>query len=150
MPFQNAMQTEALTAAAEVLLLEQNAEEVALIRQSAEKSNVTVVLECVDILSYLRREGEYKSASRPDLVILDLDLSRTEDCETLTEIKKHPDFKRIPVVVLASSQAYDVVLQAYDLRANAYISKPAGREEFLRIMRATLHFWLTMVRLPRD
>jgi DNA-binding NarL/FixJ family response regulator len=144
------MPTEAPTAAAEVLLLEQNADEVALIRQSAEKSNVTVVVECEDILSYLRREGEYENAPRPDLVILDLDLSRTEDCETLTEIKKHPSFKRIPVVVLASAKSYDVVLQAYDLRANAYINKPAGREEFMRIMRATLHFWLTLVRLPRD
>ena len=144
------MPTEAPTAAAEVLLLEQNAEEVALIKQAAEKNKVTVVVECVDILSYLRREGGYQNAPRPDLVILDLDLSRTQDCETLTEIKKHPSFKRIPVVVLASSKAYDDVLQAYDLRANAYINKPAGTEDFVRIMRATLHFWLTMVRLPRD
>ena len=91
------MRTEAPPAIAEILLLEQNTADVALIKESTESANVTVVAECPDILSFLRRQGEYETARRPDLIILDLDLARTEDCEMLTEIKRDPRFKRIPI-----------------------------------------------------
>jgi chemotaxis family two-component system response regulator Rcp1 len=144
------MQTQAPSVAAEILLLEQNDEEVALIREATRTSNLSVVLECPDILSFLRRQGKYSAAPRPDLILLDLELSRVEDCEVLTELKKDAGFKRIPVVVLATSAAYDDVFQAYDLHANAYICKPAEREEFVRVIRATLHFWLALARLPKE
>lgn len=144
------MRTEAPPAIAEILLLEQNTADVALIKESTESANVTVVAECPDILSFLRRQGEYETARRPDLIILDLDLARTEDCEMLTEIKRDPRFKRIPIVVLASSEGTENIFQAYDLHANAYILKPPDCNDFIRVMRATLHFWLTLARLPRE
>lgn len=144
------MTTEAPTLTAEVLLLEQNAEEAALIEQAVDDHHITVLDECPDILAFLRREGKYKDAPRPDLVLLDLELSRAEDCMTLSGLKKEPNLKRIPVVVLASSISHEDIFQAYDLHANAYICKPANRDDFQRVVRATLNFWLNLVRLPKD
>jgi two-component system response regulator len=82
--------------------------------------------------------------------LLDLDLSNPEECAMLEEIKRDEDFRRIPVVVLASNVDRKSIFQAYDLHADAYVSKPKDREEFIRVLRATLNFWLTLVRLPRE
>lgn len=144
------MSTEASTLTAEILLLEQNAEDAALIAEAVENNRVTVLDECIDILAFLRREAKYAGAPRPDLVLLDLDLSRIDDSEMLSALKKEPQFKRIPVVVMASSMSHEDIFQAYDLHANAYICKPPLREDFLFVLRATLHFWLNLVRLPRN
>ena len=144
------MPTEAEIAIREILLLEKCPEDVEVIRVATENHNLRIVSECSDIVSFLRKEGEYASSQAPDLIILDLDLSITEDCEVLTEIKKDTRFKRIPVVVLASSDRYQDVFQAYDLHANAYICKPVNKDELVKVLRATLHFWLSLVRLPKD
>ena len=144
------MPTEAATLTAEILLLEQNVDDAALIQEAVENNHVTLLTECPDVLSFLRRQDKYESARRPDLILLDLELSRKADCEMLTEIKQDPRFKRVPVVVLASSDSYEDVFQAYDLHANAYICKPADRDDLARLVRATLHFWLALARLPRD
>lgn len=144
------MPTEAPSAVAEILLLEKIPEEVTLIKEATQNSRLSVVSECPEVLSFLRRQDHYSDAPRPDLILLDLDLSLTEDCEVLTEIKKDPAFKRIPVIVLASSDKREDVFQAYDLHANAYIPKPDDRGELLKIIRATLHFWLLLARLPKD
>src|SRR5579884_2918864 len=106
------MPTEAPTAAAEILLLTQHAADADVIRQASESSRLNVVSTCPDILSWLRREGKYGDAVRPDLILLDLDLSDTEDCELLSQVKQDPEFKRIPVVVLAASEAQENIYQA--------------------------------------
>lgn len=110
-----------------------------------------------DILAFLRGQGSYAAAERPDaavdrpdLVLLDLDLSSAEDCEMLQGLKRDPSLKRIPVVAPASSGSYEDIFEAYDLHANAYVCKPSTRQDYLRVLRATLHFWLDMARLPRD
>ena len=144
------MLTEAPSITAEILLLEQNLEDAALIQTAVENNRVTVLTECPDVLSFLRRQEQYASAPRPDLILLDLELSNKADCEMLSEIKQDPLFKRIPVVVLANSASYQDIFQAYDLHANAYICKSADRDHFARIIRATLHFWLALVRLPQE
>ncbi len=144
------MPTEAPSASAEILLLEQNADEIALFEEATETNHLNVVRECASILDFLRRGGSHSNAPRPDLILLDLELSDKEGCEMLAEIKKDPQLKRIPVVVLAASESYEDIFQAYDLHANAYICKPADRTQFVRILRATLHFWLALARLPRD
>ena len=144
------MPTEAASATAEILLLEQTPDYAEIIREAAESTRLSVVRGCPDVLEFLHRRGLYPEAPRPDLILLDLDLSRTEDCEVLTEIKKSADFRRIPVIVLASSKSATDIFQAYDLHANAYIYKPDDRGEFLKILRETLHFWLALVRLPKD
>jgi CheY-like chemotaxis protein len=144
------MLTQAPSVATEILLLEKSPPEIYLIHEAAANLNLTVVPECSDIVDFLRRQGKYANAPRPDLILLDLDLSRPEDCETLSGIKKDSSFRRIPVVVIASSEDAQNVLQAYDLHANAYIQKPAEPEEFVKVVRATLHFWLALVRLPKE
>src|SRR6266478_8458461 len=122
------MSIEAPSITAEILLLEQSIEDAALIQDAVENSHVTVLTECPDILTFLHRQGKYANAPRPDLILLDLDLSKKEDCEMLGEIKKRPQLKRIPVVVLASSTSYEDIYQAYDLHANAYICKRTDPE----------------------
>ncbi|MBV8819490.1 MAG: response regulator [Acidobacteriaceae bacterium] len=144
------MPTETQIATTEILLLEKVPSDVAVIQEAIQNNNLNVVTECPEIVQFLRHKGEYQHAPRPDLILLDLDLSITEDCEVLTEIKKDSQFKRIPVVVIASSGRYEDVFQAYDLHANAYITKPADRKELVKILRATLHFWLSLVRLPKQ
>lgn len=144
------MRTEAPTLTAEILLLSQNPDEVTLVREAIENSKLNVVGGCPAVFSFLRQQGEYSDCPRPDLILLDMDLSSQEDCEMLEDLKRDPVFKRIPVVVLASDDSYQQILQAYDLHANAYILKPKHDEEFLKVMKATLTFWLTLVRLPRE
>jgi|SRR5579884_2566827 len=143
------MPTEAPSATAEILLLEQDPEEVAVFRQATDTSRLNVVKDCANILRFLRRQGQHSGAPRPDLILLDLELSDPDGCEMLSDIKKDPGLKRIPVVVLAKSESYEHIFQAYDLHANAYICKPEDREELIKVLRATLHFWLALARLPR-
>jgi DNA-binding NarL/FixJ family response regulator len=143
------MITEAPSTAAEILLLAEDADEVTLIRRAVETNRLNVVQRCPAVLSFLRRQDEYSDSPRPDLILLDVDLSRKEDCQMLEQIKMDDDFKRIPVVVLASDDAYERISQAYDLHANAYILKPGEQQEFIRVIRATLNFWLKLARLPR-
>jgi len=143
------MPTEAPSVAAEILLLEQDAAQFVVFEEATENSHLSIVRECASILDFLRKQGKHSDAPRPDLILLDLDLSDKEGCEMLADIKKDPQLKRIPVVVLAASQSYEDVFQAYDLHANAYICKPADCGELVRALRATLHFWLGLARLPR-
>ncbi len=143
------MPTEAPSLAAEILLLEQDAAQVVVFEEATESTHLNVVKECASILDFLRRQGKHSEAPRPDLILLDLDLSDKEGCEMLSDIKKDSQLRRIPVVVLAASESYEDVFQAYDLHANAYICKPDDRDEFVRVLRATLHFWLALARLPR-
>ncbi len=144
------MVTEAPSFATEILLLEKSPDEVSLIKEAMTDRNLSVVPDCPDIICFLRRQGKYANAPRPDLILLDLDLTLPADCEMLTEIKKDPQFRRIPVVVLASSEDAESVFQAYDLHANAYIRKPTEKQEFVTVVRAILHFWLALVRLPKE
>ena len=144
------MPTEAPSAAAEILLLEQNSEDVAIFEEATDSNHLNVIVDCPTVLQFLRRQGKHSDAPRPDLILLDLELSDPEGCEMLSDIKKDKQLKRIPVVVLASSESYEDIFQAYDLHANAYICKPADRDQLVQILRATLHFWLTLARLPRD
>ena len=144
------MSAEAATDAADILLLSQRANEVQLVRHAVETNQLNVVAVCGDVLSYLRRTGAFREASRPDLILLDLDLSDPRECVTLEEIKRAPEFKRIPIVVLAADESYDTIWRAYDLHANAYILKPGNPDEFVRVIRATLGFWLKLARLPRE
>jgi DNA-binding NarL/FixJ family response regulator len=144
------MKAEAPSVAAEILLLSEHADEVQLVRHALENNHLNVVPTCSDVLPYLHGTGKYSGAPRPDLILLDLDVSNPDECNTLGEIKRDPELKRIPIVVLASDDSYEGVLRAYDLHANAYILKPADAEEFVRVIRATLSFWLKLARLPRE
>lgn len=107
-----------------------------------------VVESCADVLPFLRGEGKFSRKLRPGLIVLDLNLSQNEDCDTLAQIKQDAQFRRIPVIVMAPREQLALAGLAYDLRANAYVTKPNSTEEFVKLTRAVLYFWLELARLP--
>jgi len=136
----------------QVLLVEDNPADVRLTRDALSEGKVvnelSVVTDGVEALRYLRREGSYAAAPRPDLVLLDLNLPRKSGREVLQEIKADPELRRIPVMVLTTSKADEDLDRAYSLHANCYIRKPVDLDEFLEVVRSIEHFWFTIVTLP--
>src|SRR5262245_6607696 len=96
----------------------------------------------------LRREGQHAAAPRPDLILLDLNMPRMDGRELLGHIKADPDLRRIPVVVLTTSEAETDILKTYDLHANCFITKPVELEQFVEVAKSIEGFWLTLVKLP--
>jgi CheY-like chemotaxis protein len=119
------------------------------LRSAQVPSNVHVVEDGEEALIFLHGEGPYASAPRPDLILLDLNLPKKGGLEVLEEIKTDPDLKAIPVAVLTTSQDAGDVLQAYDLHANCYLTKPVDFVQFTEFIQAIAHFWFTVVMLPR-
>lgn len=138
----------------ELLLVEDDPGDVVMTREALSESkllnNLNVVSNGEEAVAYLRKEGEFSSATRPDLILLDLNLPRLSGREVLEIVKSDPDLRRIPVVVLTTSEAEEDVLRSYDLHANAYVTKPVGFETFVSVVRQIDEFFLTVVRLPRS
>jgi two-component system, chemotaxis family, response regulator Rcp1 len=138
----------------EILLVEDNPGDVRLtkeaLREGKVANNLSVAVDGVEALAFLRREGPHANAARPDLVLLDLNLPRKDGREVLAEIKQDVDLRRIPVVVLTTSKAEEDILKTYDLHANCYIAKPVDLEQFIRVVKSIDDFWLTVVRLPSE
>jgi chemotaxis family two-component system response regulator Rcp1 len=109
---------------------------------------VHVVEDGEQAMSFLRREGEYADAPRPDIILLDFNLPKKDGRQVLAEIKEDENLKHIPVVVFTVSKTEDDVLRAYDLRANCFITKPSDIEQLFKIVRSIENFWLTIVKLP--
>jgi CheY-like chemotaxis protein len=139
---------------AEVLLVEDNPGDVRLIQEALKEgqggSRLNVVKDGVEALAFLRQEGAFAGAARPDLILLDLNLPRKDGREVLAEIKSSPRLRSIPVVVLTTSEAKQDVLKSYHLHANCFITKPAHLDQYIRVVRAIEDFWLTIVRLPAE
>jgi chemotaxis family two-component system response regulator Rcp1 len=102
----------------------------------------------VEAMAYLRRQGKYKNATRPDLIMLDLNLPRKDGREVLAELKNDPVLKIIPVIVLTTSRSDEDVLRSYELNANCYITKPVDFEHFIDVVKSIENFWLSIVTLP--
>jgi CheY-like chemotaxis protein len=136
----------------EILLAEDSAADVRLTREAFDDAkvlnNLNVVGDGVEAMAYLRREGKYSNATRPDLVLLDLNMPRKDGREVLAEVKGDPDLKRIPVVILTVSNSEEDVLKSYNLHANCFISKPVNLAQFLKVVASIESFWLTIVELP--
>jgi CheY-like chemotaxis protein len=136
----------------EILLVEDNPGDVRLTRESLYDArihnNMIVASDGLEAMACLRREGKYADATRPDLILLDLNLPRMNGFEVLNEIKEDPTLKRIPVVVLTTSQAEQDIIQSYDLYANAYVTKPVDLEQFVKVLKSIEDFWLEIVKLP--
>ena len=138
----------------EILLVEDNPGDVELTVEALKEGRVAnhlhVVSDGVEAVAYLRAEGPYAGRPRPDLVLLDLNLPKRDGREVLAEIKSDADLKRIPIVVLTTSEAEQDVLRSYALHANCYITKPVDFEQFIRVVKSIDEFWLSVVRLPSD
>ena len=101
-------------------------------------------------MAFLRHEGQYADVPKPDIVLLDLNMPRKDGREVLAEMKADARLKRIPVVVLTTSEAEQDILKTYDLHANCYITKPVDLDQFISIVRSVENFWLQLVKLPRE
>ena len=136
----------------ELLLVEDNPGDVRLTIEALNEgrviNNLIVVKDGQEAIAFLRRQGRYAEAARPDLILLDLNLPRKGGLEVLAEIKEDPDLKQIPVVVLTTSQAEQDVLSTYRLHANCYIVKPVDLNQFMAVVQAIKSFWLAVVMLP--
>jgi CheY-like chemotaxis protein len=136
----------------EILLVEDNPGDVRLtieaLKEGKVHNSLSVARDGVEALAFLRRQGTFVRAARPDLILLDLNLPRKDGREVLAEIKEDPSLRRIPVVVLTTSKAEEDVLRTYDLHANCYIAKPVDLEQFISVVRSIDDFWLSVVRLP--
>ncbi len=136
----------------QILLVEDNPGDIRLTREAFKDGKVchelSVAEDGVRALAFLRREGDYAHAPRPDLILLDLNLPRKDGREVLADIKRDPEFRRIPVVVLTTSEAEQDILKSYDLHANCFITKPMDLDKFMEIVHYVEDFWLSIVRLP--
>jgi CheY-like chemotaxis protein len=136
----------------EILLVEDNPGDVRLTMEALKDGKVSnrlsVVGDGVEAMAFLRREGKFTNAPRPHLILLDLNLPKKDGREVLAEAKQDPDLKRIPVVILTTSEADQDILHSYELHANAYITKPVDFEHFIGVVKSVEDFWLTIVKLP--
>ena len=136
----------------DILLVEDNPGDVRLTQEALKEAKLGnelhVVEDGVEAMAFLRRQGAYRNAVRPDLILLDLNLPLKNGREVLAEIKDDPKLRRIPVVVLTTSQSEADIVKAYDLHANCYITKPVDLNQFLIVVRAIEDFWMTIVKLP--
>jgi chemotaxis family two-component system response regulator Rcp1 len=140
--------------AVEILLVEDNPGDVRLTREALKESkirnNLSIVRDGVEAMAFLRRDGDYANAPRPDIILLDLNLPRKDGREVLHEIKEDDSLRRIPVVILTTSDDEHDILESYNLHANCYITKPVDLNRFVTIIKNIEDFWLTIVRLPPD
>jgi two-component system, chemotaxis family, response regulator Rcp1 len=136
----------------EILMVEDNPGDIRLtveaLKEGKVRNRMHTVSDGEEALAYLRQQGPYAEAPRPDMILLDLNLPKKTGQEVLAEIKEDPDLRRIPVVILTVSEAEADILKTYNLHANCYINKPVDLERFIEVVKSIEDFWLTVVMLP--
>lgn len=136
----------------EILLVEDNPADALLTTKHLQKAKIAnrvhIAEDGEEALAFLRREGRYVDAVRPDLILLDLNLPKLDGRELLAAVKSDASLRVIPVVVLTSSESEDDIARAYGFHANCYVVKPIDLEEFSKLVSAIDSFWFTVVRLP--
>lgn len=136
----------------EILLVEDNPADINLtqiaIRESKIVNNLSIVRNGVEAIDFLKKKGEFTNVSRPDLILLDLNLPKKDGFDVLIEIKGDNDLKSIPVVVLSVSQTQEDIFKSYKLHANCYVNKPLDMKEFNKIVKSIGNFWFSIVKLP--
>ena len=136
----------------EILLAEDNPGDVRLTREALRTASIShhlhVVPDGVEALDFLRHQGRYTETPKPDLILLDLNMPRMDGRRLLVYIKADPELRRIPVVILSSSQNGTDIESAYELQANCYVSKPTDFEQFMRVVREIEEFWAITAELP--
>ena len=137
----------------EILLVEDSPSDANLTIKGFQNAKIANNLHWVEdgetAMNYLRQEGEFADALRPDLILLDLNLPGMDGREVLTEVKSDPNFKRIPVVILTTSTDEQDILRSYNLSANCYVTKPIDVHQFIQLVQLIKDFWLAAVALPQ-
>ena len=137
-----------------LLAVEDSEADARLIRESLKDGAIDCRLCVVEdgekAMAFLRREGRYADAPRPNVIILDLNLPRKDGREVLAEVKADSDLRRIPVTILSSSADQQDIRKAYDAGANCYVVKPIGLDEFVSTTQSLVRFWLEVVKLPES
>lgn len=140
-----------------ILLAEDDPDDRLLTRRALEKSQLANTVDTVEdgeeLMQYLRREGEYAEADaapRPGLILLDLNMPRMDGREALKKIKSDSELRRIPVIVLTTSEAEQDILQTYDLGVNAFVTKPVTFDDLANTLQALGEFWFEIVKLPNE
>jgi two-component system response regulator len=135
-----------------VLLVEDDPADAELLRRAFVRSQIEVQLDHVttgqDALAFLRNEGRFADSEPPDIVLLDLQLGPQSGHDVLSRIKEDPALKRIPVIVLTSTDDVDEIKKTYQLFANSFVTKPRAFDDYLKLVQALAHFWSGTVRLP--
>lgn len=138
----------------QILVVDDNPGDVRLmleaLREAKVANRVNVAEDGVQAMAFLHRSEPFQNVTHPDLILLDLNLPRKDGREVLSEIKADPDLRRIPVVILTSSEAEQDILKTYNLHANCYITKPLDLEQFITVVKSINDFWFTVVRLPSE
>jgi two-component system, chemotaxis family, response regulator Rcp1 len=138
----------------EILLVEDNPGDVRLTRElfrdSRVRNHLSVAHDGAEALAILHQQGPYANASRPDLILLDLNLPRMDGRQVLVAVKSDEELRRIPVVVLTTSRADEDILESYDRHANCYLTKPLDLDEFAGVVRSIEDFWFKLAQLPPD
>ena len=138
----------------EILLVEDNLADVRLLaevlKEGKDYHRMNVVTNGVEAMSYLNRKGKFSDAPRPDIILLDLNLPKKDGREVLKEIKSDKKFKRIPVVVLTTSDSEEDISKSYEYHANCYITKPVDLDQFIQVVNAIESLWLENAALPSE
>jgi chemotaxis family two-component system response regulator Rcp1 len=136
----------------EILLVEDNPGDARLaieaLKEAKVRNKLHWVKDGVEAMEFLRRQGKYSDAPRPDVVLLDLNLPRKDGREVLAEVKADENLRRVPVVILTISADEQDILRSYDTYANCYITKPLDLDQFMQVVRSIEDFWLEIVKLP--
>jgi two-component system, chemotaxis family, response regulator Rcp1 len=138
----------------EVLLVEDSPGDVRLTKEAFHDANPSVHLNVaadgVEAMAFLKHQGIYAQAPRPDLILLDLNLPKMDGREVLAQIKMDDSLKTIPTVVLTTSDSEVDIAKSYQLQANCYLSKPVQLDAFEALVKSINDFWLTKVKLPQN
>jgi CheY-like chemotaxis protein len=136
-----------------ILVVDDDPGDVLMIEEALEGSDVEKTIDVVgdgeEAMEFLRRTGRHAEASRPDMILLDLNMPRMDGRQVLGEVKKDEDLRTIPVVVLTTSNADTDILSSYTLQANAYVTKPIGLDDFNEVVRRIDEFFGRVVVLPK-
>lgn len=137
----------------EILLVEDDLGDIRLTQEAFKEGrmphNIEYVTDGMEAILYLTKQGVYAEAKRPNLVLLDLNLPKKDGREVLSYIKSHPDLKRIPVIILSTSNAQSDIDSAYNLYANSYITKPVDFQDFIDLIKNIESFWLSTAAIPQ-
>ena len=136
----------------EILLVEDNEGDIGLVEEVLEEVHIGNILHIAkdgeEAILFLHGEGKFSGSSRPDIILLDLNLPKKDGREVLKEVKEDSNLKRIPIIILTTSNAENDILRAYELHANAYVTKPLDFNQFIKVIESIENFWLEIVKLP--